>query len=60
MCQAAWLKIEHYFDFDKEKVIEYAKMRNPNIDIIFASSKTGEGINDIANWIMKEVNNFIN
>ena len=40
-----------YFDFDKEKVVEYAKMRNPKIDIIFISAKTGEGVAEVAEWI---------
>lgn len=44
--------IEH-FDFDKEKVTEYAKMRNPNIEILFVSAKTGEGIADLADWILR-------
>ena len=44
-----------YFDFDKEKVIEYAKMRNPDIDIIFVCAKTGEGISQLADWILKHV-----
>lgn len=44
-----------YFDFDKEKVVEYAKMRNPEIDIIFISAKTGEGVQDVADWIIKNV-----
>lgn len=44
-----------YFDFDVEKVKEYAKMRNPNINIIFVSAKTGEGIKDVANWILENV-----
>lgn len=44
-----------YFDFDKDKVIEYAKHRNPNIDIIFISAKTGEGIDELASWIRKNV-----
>ena len=44
-----------YFDFDVEKAKEYAKMRNPNIIIIFASAKTGEGIKDVANWILENV-----
>lgn len=44
-----------YFDFDVEKAKEYAKMRNPNINIIFASAKTGEGIKDVANWILENV-----
>ena len=42
-----------YFDFDKEKVIEYAKMRNPKIEIIFISAKTGEGIDELASWILE-------
>lgn len=44
-----------YFDFDQEKVVEYAKMRNPEIDIIFVSAKTGEGIDRLANWIIDHV-----
>lgn len=44
-----------YFDFDKEKVIEYAKMRNPEIEIIFVSAKTGEGINELAQWILSKM-----
>lgn len=44
-----------YFDFDKEKVIEYAKMRNPDIDILFLSARTGEGIPALADWILKHV-----
>ncbi|MCD8020143.1 MAG: hydrogenase nickel incorporation protein HypB [Clostridiales bacterium] len=47
-----------YFDFDKEKVIQYAKMRNPNIDVIFISAKTGEGVSDLANWIEKHVEDW--
>lgn len=48
--------VMEYFDFDKEKVIEYAKMRNPEIDIIFVSAKTREGIKELADWIVKNVN----
>ncbi len=44
-----------YFDFDKEKAVEYAKMRNPDIDVIFISAKTGEGIPQLAEWILKNV-----
>lgn len=44
-----------YFDFDKEKVVEYARMRNPEIEILFVSAKTGEGIAELAEWIMKNV-----
>ena len=44
-----------YFDFDTEKVISYAKMRNPDIDILFVSAKTGEGIDALADWIIHAV-----
>ena len=40
-----------YFDFDREKVIAYAKMRNPGIEILFVSAKTGEGVDAVADWI---------
>jgi hydrogenase nickel incorporation protein HypB len=47
-----------YFDFDKEKVEEYAKMRNPEIEILYISAKTGEGIPALADWIIKNVNEW--
>lgn len=48
-----------YFDFDKEKVVEYAKMRNPKIDIISISAKTGEGVAEVAEWILKNTKEWI-
>ena len=42
-----------YFDFDAEKVVEYAKMRNPAIEILFVSAKTGEGVAQVAAWILR-------
>lgn len=44
-----------YFDFDKDKAIEYARMRNPDIEIIFISAKTGEGVPQLASWLLKHV-----
>jgi len=44
-----------YFDFDREKVVEYARRRNPNIEILFLSAKTGEGIPALAEWILAQV-----
>ena len=44
-----------YFDFDCEKVVEYAKRRNPNIEVIFVSARTGEGIPQLAGWIFRQV-----
>ena len=43
-----------YFDFDRKKVVEYAKMRNPDIEILFVSAKTGEGIPELARWILDQ------
>lgn len=48
-----------YFDFDKDKLVEYAMMRNPDIDILFISAKTGAGIEELAEWIMEEAENWI-
>lgn len=52
--------VMEYFDFDKSKVIEYAKMRNPEIEILFASAKTGEGVSEISDWILKNTDEWNN
>ena len=44
-----------YFDFDREKLEEYAKMRNPDIEILYISAKTGDGIAELAEWILKRL-----
>lgn len=44
-----------YFDFDTEKVVEYARMRNPDIKVIFVSARTGEGVDAVAEWILESV-----
>lgn len=43
-----------YFDFDCEKAAAYAKTRNPQIEIIRVSAKTGEGIPELAQWLITE------
>lgn len=40
------------FDFDKDKVVEYAKRCNPNIKAFFISAKTGEGVNELADYLI--------
>lgn len=45
-------------DFSKEDVVERIRMRNPNCDIFFVSAKTGEGFEDWAAWLRKEVGAF--
>jgi len=43
-----------YFDFDREKLVEYARRRNPDIEILFVSAKTGEGVPQVADWFLKQ------
>lgn len=52
--------VTDYFDFSLEKVTEYAKMRNPEIEIICISAKTGEGIPELAKWVLETVKNWNN
>ena len=40
-----------YFDFDMEKVTQYARARNPRIRIFPISAKTGEGIDALTAWL---------
>lgn len=40
-----------YFDFDMEKVEEFAHRRNPNLKLFPISAKTGEGMDALASWI---------
>lgn len=47
-----------YFDFDLEKCMEYARMRNPDIRIIPISAKTGEGIDEWCSWLENQVNEW--
>ena len=49
------IDVMDYFDFDCEKVVEYAKRRNSNIEVIFVSARTGEGISKLAGWIFDQV-----
>ena len=44
-----------YFDFDMDKCREYVHMRNPNARIIPISARTGEGIDQWADWLRTEV-----
>ncbi|MBE6781949.1 MAG: hydrogenase nickel incorporation protein HypB [Ruminococcaceae bacterium] len=49
-----------YFDFDAKKVVEYAKKRNPEIEILFVSAKTGEGIDNLADLLIEKVKKWTN
>lgn len=43
-----------YFDFDMDKVTEFAKMRNPDIKIFPISAKTGEGVDAWCGWLREQ------
>lgn len=47
-----------YFDFDMDKVIEYAHQRNPKLKIFPISAKTGEGIDNWCSWLLENVNEW--
>ena len=47
-----------YFDFNVDAVHERAKKLNPNIEIFEVSAKTGEGFDDLADWIRKNVSEW--
>ena len=44
-----------YFDFDLDAVAERARTRNPKIDIIPVSARTGEGIDRWCDWLRSQV-----
>ena len=44
-----------YFDFDMDKVVEYAHMRNPKLKIFPLSAKTGEGVEAWCDWLRCQV-----
>ena len=43
-----------YFDFDLEQCKKNILMRNPNAKIIPSCAKTGEGMEEWADWLKKE------
>ena len=49
-----------YFDFDMDKVVEYAHMRNPRLKIFPISAKTGEGVDAWCDWLRRQVKDWTN
>ena len=47
-----------YFDFDMDKVVEYARRRNPNLRIFPISAKTGEGMDAWCDWLRQQVRDW--
>jgi len=49
-----------YFDFDLDKCREYIRLRNPRARVIPICAKTGEGLDEFADWLLAEVKNWKN
>lgn len=49
------IDVAPYFDFDINKCRDYINKRNPNAQILPVSAKTGEGIDEFAEWLKSEV-----
>ena len=45
-------------DFSKERVAGRIRARNPECDIIFVSAKTGEGFDEWADWLRRNIAQF--
>ena len=52
------IDVTPYFDFDLEKVKEFAHMRNPGLEIFPISAKTGEGVDAWVDWLRKQVGDW--
>ena len=48
-----------YFDFDIDRVTEYAHIRNPKLKIFPVSAKTGEGMEAWCEWLREEAAQWI-
>ena len=52
------IDVAPYFDFDLEKCREYVRRRNPRADVLPISAKTGEGVEAVAEWLLKDIQNW--
>ena len=43
------------FDFNRDRMEEYARARNPKIEIYYISAKTGEGVQELADALVSKV-----
>ena len=49
------IDVAPYFDFDLDKCKEYIKMRNPSARVIPICAKTGQGVEEWADWLREQV-----
>ena len=52
------IDVAPYFDFDLDKCREYIKMRNPNAKVIPICAKTGQGVDEWADWLREQVKDW--
>ncbi len=52
------IDVAPYFNFDLDKCKEYVAMRNPNAQVIAISAKTGDGVDELVEWIKNQVKAF--
>lgn len=52
------IDVAPYFDFDLERCTEYIRMRNPDAKVIPICAKTGEGVEEWANWLRRQVHDW--
>ena len=48
-----------FFDFDSERAVQNIRDLNPNAVIIEVSAKTGEGMDELSDWIMAQYEDFL-
>ena len=48
-----------YFDFDMDKVLAYAHMRNPRLKVFPISAKTGEGMGAWCDWLRQQTEDWL-
>ena len=44
-----------YFDFDLDTFVGYLRQRNPTCQLIKISAKTGEGMDQLADWVRQQI-----
>ena len=53
------IDVTPYFDFDLERCTEYIRMRNPDAKVIPICAKTGEGVEEWADWLRQQVREWV-
>ena len=49
------IDVSPYFDFDLDKCRENVRLRNPKARVLPVCAKTGEGMDDVAAWLLDEI-----